>query len=174
MATSSATHRTDALSPGRGWPFWALALVCVLAIEAGGFVIGGMFGPQPGGWYFQLEKPWFNPPVWVFPVAWTLLYAMMGVALALLLRAAESPAKTRALWAFWIQLAFNYAWSVVFFGLQALGPATYAAAALCAAVAVATATLVPVDRRAAALMVPYLLWTAFALVLAGAIWRLNG
>lgn len=156
------------------WPFWKLALVLVLAIEAGGFAIGAFFGPQPGGWYFQLAKPPYNPPVWVFPAAWTALYAMMGVALALIWQAPGSAARTRALVAFAVQLALNYAWSVVFFGFQALGPATYAAAALFLAVAASAATMAPVDRRALWLMIPYLIWTGFALLLTSDIWALNG
>lgn len=147
-------------------PFWRTALIFILAIETIGFVVGGVFGPQPGGWYFQLEKPAANPPAWVFPVAWTLLYAMMGWAAARIwARHPATPGRTAALTLFGIQLALNLSWSVVFFGLQALPAAVIATVLLLAAVMSATAAMAKVDRTAGLIMLPYCVWVAFALYL---------
>ncbi|MEO1328826.1 MAG: TspO/MBR family protein [Pseudomonadota bacterium] len=147
-------------------PFWWTALCFIVGIEALGMVVGGLFAPTPGGWYFQLEKPALNPPAWVFPVAWTLLYAMMGWAIARIwARPAETPGRATALWAFGVQLALNLSWSIVFFGLQALSAAVVATLALLASVLVATAAMARVDRMAGALMLPYCAWVAFAFYL---------
>lgn len=154
----------DYAAPRR--PFWQVALGFILALEAAGFVVGGVFGPQPGGWYFTLEKPALNPPAWVFPVAWTLLYAMMGWAVARIwARRPETPGRRAALTLFWIQFALNLSWSVVFFGLQALQPAVIATILLLAAAMSATAAMAKVDRIAGLLMAPYCVWVAFALYL---------
>ncbi len=158
---------TDALAPDafRGRPFWHTALAFIVAIELLGFIVGGVFGPTPGGWYFQLEKPPANPPAWVFPVAWTLLYAAMGYAGARVYVAEGAPGRRAALTLFGVQLALNLGWSVVFFGLQALQPAVLTTIALLAAAMAATAAMARVDRVAGAVMIPYVLWVGFALYL---------
>lgn len=149
------------------------AVIFIVLINAGGAVIGGAFGPEPGGWYFQLNRPFFTPPPWVFPVAWTTLYAMMAIALALVLEQAAGPARRLAVGLFVLQLMLNYAWSIVFFGLQALGAASLLTIALLLAVVGAAGAMGRVDRRAGWLMAPYVAWVAFALLLTVEIWRAN-
>ena len=153
----------------------ATPVVFILIVEALGLAIGAAFGPQPGGWYDGLAKPPLTPPGWVFPVAWTLLYAMMGLAASLVwsARSGSSSARNSALVAFAVQLALNLAWTPIFFGAELLGPAVVATIALLIAAAVAAWLMGRVDRRAAWLMIPYLVWVCFALYLTVWIWSAN-
>ncbi|MEO1292397.1 MAG: TspO/MBR family protein [Pseudomonadota bacterium] len=155
-----------------------VALIAIIAFEVIGFAIGGLFGPSGGAWYSLLEKPALNPPVWVFPVAWTLLYAMMGVAFAMVWTATDlvgRPAAGRitAIVLFFIQLALNYAWSPIFFGAKALDAAVVATLVLLFAVIAAAFAMGKVDRRSGFLMAPYVLWVGFALYLTIEIWVAN-
>ncbi|MGN1019741.1 MAG: TspO/MBR family protein, partial [Aristaeellaceae bacterium] len=122
--------------------------------------------------YDTLAKPVFAPPGWVFPVAWTLLYIAMAVAIWLAMRTG-SPARLRALTLYLVQLAVNLLWPVIFFVQQALGLAFVWLVLLWALAAILTAWLFQLRRTAGWLMVPYLAWITFAGVLNGSIARLN-
>ena len=92
--------------------FWFMFSIFFAACLAAG-VTGGLFAP--GSWYRSLEKPWFTPPDWVFPVTWIVLYVCMAIAGA---RAAMLEGNGIAM-AFWgLQIALNSLWSPVFFGLK--------------------------------------------------------
>lgn len=154
-------------------PNWKTILIAVLAIELVGFAIGGAFGPEPGGWYFQIEKSALNPPPWAFPIAWTLIYAAMGLAVARVWAAQGAPGRTAALALFGLQLALNYAWSPVFFGLQAFWPAVWLNIALLVAAVAAMIATARVDRLAGALMGVNAAWVGFAAFLSYEVARLN-
>lgn len=125
-------------------------------------------------WYATLVKPAFNPPNWVFGPAWTTLYALMGVAAWLVWRRGlSSPGVRTALVLFAIQLALNFAWSWLFFGIQQPGWAFAEIVALWVAIAATIAAFFGVSRAAGWLMTPYLAWVTFAAVLNLALWRLN-
>ena len=122
-------------------------------------------------WYPLLSKPGFTPPDWLFGPVWTALYVLMGIAAWRVWRA---DAKARnALAVFAVQLMLNLAWSVVFFGLRKIGAAVAVIVLLEAAILTTMAAFWRVDRSAAALLLPYALWVAFATVLNIAVWRLN-
>jgi tryptophan-rich sensory protein len=125
-------------------------------------------------WYAGLVKPFFTPPAWVFAPAWTVLYLLMGTALFLVLREGLSrPVVTQGVILFAAQLALNFAWSVVFFGMHAVAAAL---AVLLLLIALIAATLVifrRVSAPAAWLLVPYLAWCCFAATLNAGIWLLN-
>ncbi len=133
----------------------ALPLAVALCLVAG--AIGGSF--RPGQWYAELAKPPGTPPDWVFAPVWTLLYIMMGIALWLWWQAG---APRRVMLLFGLQLALNVLWSALFFGLQRPALALVEVLLLMAAI-IATMTAGRTIRPAAAgLMVPYLLWVAYA------------
>jgi tryptophan-rich sensory protein len=146
-------------------------------------VTGGLTAPAIPTWYAGLAKPSFNPPNWIFGPVWTLLYTMMAVAAwrvhvrtdvgELSGRIAGGPSNRTALTWWWLQLALNAAWSVIFFWLHAIGFALVEIVVLLAAIAVTTYFFWRVGRLAGALLVPYLAWVAFATALNLAIWRLN-
>ncbi|WP_292370776.1 TspO/MBR family protein [Methanoregula sp. UBA64] len=125
-------------------------------------------------WYAGLVKPFFTPPAWIFAPAWTVLYLLMGAALFLVLREGLSrPVVTQGVILFAAQLALNFAWSVVFFGMHAVAAAL---AVLLLLIALIAATLVifrRVSAPAAWLLVPYLAWCCFAATLNAGIWLLN-
>ena len=150
----------------------ALALFILLCLAVSG-IGGAVTSTSVGTWYQALEKPPFNPPDWVFAPVWTVLYLMMAVAGWRVWRAVSSPARRAALLAFGVQLALNLAWSFLFFGFHWIGAALAEIVALLTAIAITTSLFLRVDRPAAVLLVPYLLWVAYATALNAALWLLN-
>jgi benzodiazapine receptor len=146
-----------------------LTLGGFLVLTLGGGTLIGL-ATLPGEWYAGLAKPPFNPPNWIFAPVWTLLYVLIAVAgYRSWQRGPRAPATT--LW--FVQLALNFLWSPVFFGLHR--PA--AALAIVAALLVAILAFIVVswrgDRVAALLFAPYAAWVAFATLLNAAIVALN-
>lgn len=136
--------------------------VAVVAIGVG---IGLLF--TPGAWYAQLDKPWFNPPNWLFGPVWTALYVAIGIAgwRVWPLR------RLRTLWL--VQMLLNYSWSPVFFGAHQIATALAIIGALLATILVFVRTAWPLERVAASLFIPYAAWVAFATLLNAALWKLN-
>ncbi len=128
--------------------------------------------PNLAPWYADLVKPSFNPPNWIFGPVWTTLYALMAVAIWRIL-SRDAPEKRGGLVLFFAQLAFNAAWSWMFFGMHSplLG--------LCNILPqwfLIVATLVVfwrIDRLAGLCLLPLAFWVAFATVLNFEVWRLN-
>ncbi|WP_395613283.1 TspO/MBR family protein [Allosphingosinicella sp.] len=124
-------------------------------------------------WFDALRKPGFMPPGWAFGVAWTILYILIGISLAMLLHAKGARKRERAIILFGLMLAINLAWSPVFFGMHKV---TFALGMI-AAMIVLTASLILILWRirivAALLLYPYLGWLMFAGLLNYEILRLN-
>lgn len=142
--------------------------VFVVLVVGGGLLLGLLSAPD--GWYAALRKPPFNPPNWVFAPVWTALYVMIAVAGW---RTYERDAAGRAMALWCAQLALNFAWTPVFFGLHRPGSALIVIVALLVTIAVFIAERWRNDRNAALLFVPYLGWVAFATALNASIWWLN-
>ncbi len=131
--------------------------------------------PNIPTWYEGLAKPWFTPPNGVFGPAWAVLYLAMAVAAwRILAWPREEPRRGRALAAFYLQLALNAAWSWAFFGLHSPLAGLVVILPLLALILETIRRFRPLDRVAAALLVPYALWVAYATALNAGIWRLNG
>jgi tryptophan-rich sensory protein len=113
------------------------------------------------------------PPGWVFGVAWTFLYVLLGLALALILAEPSSPRKKTALTLFFVQLVLNFAWSPIFFAAHDIRLALLVIAVMAALAAAAAGQFWRIRRVAGALMLPYLAWLCFAAALTNAIDRLN-
>lgn len=126
-------------------------------------------------WYDTLVLPAIAPPNWVFAPVWTTLFALMGGAVFLVWRrlSAERRAVRVALGVFALHFLVNLGWSAVFFGLHAIGWALAVIVLLWALIVATMWTFDRVDRRAALLLVPYLLWVSFAAVLNYRFWVLN-
>ena len=144
-------------------------LIVLLGLASGWFSNSGYGNP----WFDALAKPGFMPPGWLFPIAWTLLYILMGVAVAQVI-ASTAPARRLALHVFAIQLLLNLLWSPIFFGLHQADIALVTIVVLTIFVAIAILIFWGVRRSAALLMLPYLAWLIFATALNLAIVRLNG
>jgi len=118
-------------------------------------------------------QPPLSPPAFLFPIVWTILYALMGIGAARVYLTPASNARSRGLLLFLIQLAFNFLWSIVFFNLQAYAFAFFWLIALWLLILWMTASFYQVDKLAALLQIPYLLWVAFAGYLTFGVWMLN-
>ena len=123
--------------------------------------------------YKMLAKPEISPPSIVFPIVWTILYALMGISAARIWLSEESPERSRGLNLFIAQLIVNFFWSLIFFNLQAFGFALLWLILLWILVAWMILTFAKTDKLAAWLQVPYLLWLTFAAYLNAGVWILN-
>ena len=147
----------------QGRPFLRYALVTVPLVLALGWLSGRVAGSGYGNdWFDALVKPAVMPPGWVFGVAWSFLYVLLGLALALILAARGVPGRTAALVFFLTQLALNYLWSPVFFAMHEVRLAFTLIMAILVLSVVATALFRRVRPTAAMLMLPYLVWLCFA------------
>jgi translocator protein len=139
-------------------------------------------------WYATLHKPSFSPPNWVFGPVWTMLYALMGISVYLVYRAApdvissgrvsvgvrsNAEAVRFALIVFFVHLFFNGIWSLIFFGMHRPGLAFLDILVILGMIVWLIFLFGKIDILAAVLLVPYLLWVSFASALNFAIWRLN-
>ncbi|MFZ5746330.1 MAG: TspO/MBR family protein [Pseudomonadota bacterium] len=113
-------------------------------------------------WYMALVKPEQMPPNWAFPVAWTALYILLGLALALIINARGSRLRGPALVVFAVQMALNVAWTPVFFGAHLVEPALAILGALFVAALATTILFGQIRVLAAVMLLPYLAWIAFA------------
>lgn len=145
----------------------SLVLFLILVV-GGGSLIGAM--NVPGEWYVTLNKPWFNPPSWVFAPVWTTLYVLIAIAGW---RVWQREDMRDAMWAWWAQLGLNFLWSPVFFSLQSPGSALIVILALLAAIVTFMRLVWNRDRVSGLLFVPYLAWVSFATILTMAIFVLN-
>ena len=146
-----------------------LSLAAFVALPLlGGAAIG--VTASPDAWYAALQKPFFNPPDWVFGPVWTVLYIMIGISGAL---AYHSDARTRLI-PLWVVLALlNGGWSILFFRMHQPGSALIVVACMLMMILVYIARAWWPARLAALLFLPYAAWVAFATLLNGAIVMLN-
>ena len=146
---------------------WICFAIFLAACFAAGST-GGLF--SPGEWYARLRKPWWTPPNWLFPVAWTVLYVCMAAAGA---RVAVSPDNGVAM-AFWaLQIALNGLWTPVFFGLKKMRLGLIVLSGLWLSVGASCVALWQVDMIAGLLFLPYLAWVSVAGALNASVLRLN-
>lgn len=107
-------------------------------------------------------KPPLSPPGWLFPVVWTVLYTLMGIASYLVVRSGY-PYRTRtALWVYGIQLFFNFFWSIIFFNFEQYYFAFVWLIILWLLIILNTILFYRLNKTAGYLLIPYLLWVTFA------------
>lgn len=148
-------------------------LVSVFVCHLAG-VLGAIFsGSSVSTWYVTLVRPAFAPPSWVFGPVWLCLYTLMGIALYLIWNSKQSPGRDRLLVIFGIHLIYNALWSIIFFGFQNILGAFVCIIILWGMIAYLIKKFEPINKLAAWLLVPYLLWVGFATVLNLAFWILN-
>lgn len=143
------------------WSLFTVPLVLGL-----GFLSGFAANSGPGSpWFDALEKPALYPPPATFGIVWSILYVLMGVALALVISARGAHLRRAAIAAFVVQLLLNLAWSPVFFGMHRISLALGIIVALLLALVVTIALFWQVRRLAASLLLPYIAWVCFASLL---------
>ena len=129
-------------------------------------LIGGLSALITGSFsdFFEsYTKPPLMPPGWLFPVVWVILYALMGYGAYLVsIKNAEPDKKKAALTVYWVQLAFNFSWSIIFFKFEWLWGAAAVILCLLALVGAMLILFMRVDKKAALINIPYFLWVAFA------------
>lgn len=143
--------------------FLRWALVIVPAVLLAGFLSGQVAGSGPGNpWFDALRKPAIYPPPATFGIVWSILYALMGVALTFVVTARGAPGRAVAIAAFLVQLALNLAWTPLFFAAHRIAAALWLLIALDVAVVITVALFWRVRTAAALLLLPYLAWILFA------------
>lgn len=136
--------------------------LCFFVAFAGSYVTT----PNIDTWYATLNKPFFNPPNWIFGPVWTLLYALMGISLYLVWNKNKYTKKDKlALLVFCIQLFLNFFWSFSFFGLEMPLLAFFVMLAMWVAIFYTIVLFKKINKTAAYLLIPYLLWVSFATLL---------
>ena len=113
-------------------------------------------------WYQALSKPAATPPDWAFPVAWTIIYVLIGLALAMIVHARGSRLRTPAIALFAAQMVANLVWTPLFFGAHRVGLSLVVLVAMFVLAAATTAVFARIRTPAAMLMLPYLAWIVFA------------
>lgn len=151
----------------------SIYIICIILIEAAGFAVGMLTREGIQIYADTLIKPVLSPPGIVFPIAWTILYALMGISVTRVVLSDGSKARSVGLVFFGIQLALNLAWSFIFFGAQRFGFALIELLFMVAAVIAMTVQFMKCDPLAAKLQIPYIAWLCFATYLNAAVMVLN-
>lgn len=149
-------------------------LISILLCEAVGIVSGLLSQTNMNEWLATLNKPSWNPPSWLFGPVWTILYALMGLALWLIWKShADETLKRIALLVFALQLFLNFWWSLLFFRFHSPGLALIDILLMIGVIIITLFRFAPISRKACWLLVPYLAWVCFAAILNYTIWFMN-
>ncbi len=152
---------------GKPYVFW------ILLTEAVGGLSGLIAREGIRRYAEEAVKPPLTPPAWVFPLAWILLYALMGAAAARVSLLPRGPQRSRSLALYLLQLGVNFLWSIIFFSWKLYGGALLWLGGLWLLVLWLILRLRRQDLKAAKLLIPYLLWLTFALYLNFGVFLLN-
>ena len=151
-----------------------IALIICLSIPLlTGAVAGIVTSSNIATWYASLNKPFFNPPNWLFGPVWTALYILMGISLFIVWKQPHTRMRKQALQVFFVQLLFNFAWSFIFFYFHQPGIALIEIIILWFAILIMIITFSRLNRWSAYLQLPYFGWVTFATALNASIWYLN-
>jgi len=150
-----------------------LAASIIICLSAG--FIGSIFTADSiSTWYAEIEKPFFNPPNWVFAPVWTTLFILMGISLYLVWKRGIAKEGVKiALTLFGVQIVLNTLWSILFFGMKSPFLAFMEIIILWAAILLTILKFMKISKTAGYLLVPYILWVSFAAVLNFSIFILN-
>ncbi|KAH8938172.1 hypothetical protein BDL97_16G068100 [Sphagnum fallax] len=156
------------------WDIGSLIIAVAIPVAVGfiGTAVGG--GGGDSDWYKQLNKPSWTPPNWVFPVMWTTLYVLIGIASWLVWKEGGFEHQSYPLSAYIFQLLLNFLWTPIFFAWHRFDLALVEIVILWLAIAVTIYLFWHVHTIAAYLLVPYILWVTVATALNWYIWLYNG
>ena len=116
-------------------------------------------------WYVTLNKPFFNPPNWIFGPVWTVLYALQAIALYMIWNSPKKSKKQKAFTLFGVQVLLNAFWSLIFFGLKIPSLALVEIMVLWVFIYLTIKEFYLFNKRAGRMLVPYFLWVSFASIL---------
>lgn len=151
----------------------AIFILCISGPLLIGVIGGFATATSIDTWYATLNKPFFNPPNYLFGPVWTLLYLLMGISLYMILQSPVNEFRKKAIIIFSLQLFLNFWWSFLFFKFHLLGIAFVEIIIIWISIITMIYVFQKINKTAAYLQIPYLLWVSFASVLNGAIWFLN-
>ncbi len=152
---------------------YMILLSSLLVCYAAAFVGSAFTFDSIPTWYAHLQKPFFNPPNWVFGPVWTVLYTAMGYALYLVvLKKKQRTTDTAIAW-FALQLILNTLWSIVFFGLHLPGIAFIILLGLWISIYITIQQFNRIQTIAGKILIPYICWVTFAGILNASIVILN-
>lgn len=152
---------------------WLIYAIGILSAEAVGGLSALLTHGAMDSFRASVQQPPLSPPMILFPIVWSILYALMGIGAARIWMAPPSADRTKGLNIYIAQLILNFFWSLIFFNAQAYGFALLWLIALWLLVLWMILTFRKVDPLAAWLQIPYLLWLTFAAYLNAGIWLLN-
>jgi translocator protein len=147
--------------------------ICIVIPLLAGAIGGIATASSVKTWYTTLNKPFFNPPSYLFGPVWTSLYLLMGISLYLIIQSTKNDIQKKCIRLFGIQLVLNIAWSFLFFGIQNPALAFAEIILLWLSILLMIINFYKVSTSAAYLQIPYLLWVSFASILNGSIWLIN-
>ncbi len=148
-------------------------ILCILIPLSIGAIGGITTASGVNDWYLTIQKPSFNPPNYLFGPVWTFLYLLMGISLFMIIQSPKSTLRKNAIIIFIIQLFLNFLWSFLFFKYQLLGLAFIEIILIWISIFSMILIFRKINKTAAYLQLPYILWVSFATVLNGAIWYIN-
>lgn len=173
ITSSNSPPVKNSSAPARRPRDYPALLAFVALCLAVGWIGGQVTAPAILDWYPTLAKPGWTPPNAAFPIVWTLLYVVMAIAAWLVWRQPGETPRRPALIAFFVQLALNFLWSMLFFGLRNPLLGLIDIILLLAAIIATILLFRRVSGPAALLLLPYLAWVGYATALNLAIVRLN-
>lgn len=173
METLAPDGRGYQLETGKNFSrIWSVILF--LGVTLGVGAVGSLItSGSADSWYPVLRKPFWTPPPWVFAPVWTILYIAMAVAAWRVWAGIKKKRTATPLVLYFSQLVLNLLWSVLFFGFRAPLAASIEIVVLFAAIILTILSFIKIDAIAAWLLVPYVLWVAFAGALNMAIVLMN-
>jgi tryptophan-rich sensory protein len=148
---------------------FTVPLILLLGIVSGRVANSGYENP----WFAALVKPDIMPPGWLFGVAWTILYILLGLSIAIVLNARGARGRGLAVTLFVAQLFLNFAWSPVFFGMHQIRAALFIIVTMLVLSIIVAVLFMRIRPVAAYLMIPYIAWLSFATILNYQIIQLN-
>ena len=151
---------------------WKKLIVCILVpLAVGG--LAAVLTMESMMVFDSIQKPVLSPPAWLFPVVWTLLYALMGVASYFVATSNKKYRAQSALALYGVQLFFNFLWSIIFFNLKAYWFAFVWLVLLWILILITTILFYRISKAAGYFLIPYIMWVTFAAYLNFAIALLN-
>ena len=148
--------------------------IAILICEGTGIISGLIANTGMNPWFETLNKPSWNPPAYLFPPVWTLLYLLMGISLWLIWKSnTPAPQKINLIILFSLQLFLNFWWSIIFFKFHSPALALLNITLMLILILLTIINFSKFSKAAAWLLVPYIAWVSFATILNYTIWSLN-
>lgn len=153
---------------------WSKLISSIVLCQMAG-IIGSVFTISAiPNWFQTLAKPALSPPNWIFAPVWTILYTLMGISLYLIWQNGLNKKEVKsAINLFLIHLAANALWTIIFFGIKNLTLAFLEILVLLALIVAVMIKFHKINKTAAYLLIPYLIWVSFATYLSFSFWLLN-